>query len=178
MDIEKLRFPIGQFQKPEVLTEALLASFIFNIESFPGLLKKEVYHLADSQLDTAYRPGGWTIRQVVHHCADSHMNGIIRHKLTLAEDAPKIKPYPEHLFAELDDSRIFPVSPAISLLEGLHLKWAFLLKSISESDLERIYIHPEHGRKFSFGESIAIYAWHCRHHLAHITTLKTSMRWD
>jgi len=173
-----LQYPIGKFIKPGQVSSQLLDKLIVTIETFPDRLKKEVAHLNDSQLDTPYRPEGWTIRQVIHHCCDSHMNGFIRHKLTLVEHKPTIKPYPEALFAELTDSVAMPIEPALQLLEGLHKKWAVLMKSMKMEDLKRIYIHPEHGREFELGESIALYAWHSDHHLAHITSLKKSKGWS
>jgi hypothetical protein len=173
-----LQYPIGKFEKPTAFNPALLQNLISEIESFPLRLRKEVEHLSEVQLDTRYRPGGWTVRQVVHHCCDSHMNGITRHKLTLTEDRPTIKPYPEALFAEMADSKTLDISPALSLLDGIHQKWAVLLRSIDFENLNRIYIHPEHGREFELGESIALYAWHGNHHLAHITSLKKSKNWQ
>lgn len=176
-DLEQLKFPIGTFEKPELLTKELLASFISDIESFPQRLKNEVAHLNEEQLDTPYRPGGWSIRQVVHHCADSHMNSIIRFKLALTEEKPTIKPYLEDKWAELPDYEL-PLKPSLQLLEGLHFRWAVLLKSFNEADLERKFVHPEHGKEFQLDEIIGMYAWHCNHHLAHITELKKRMNWN
>jgi hypothetical protein len=176
-ELENLKFPIGKFQKPEKLTKEIIESFIQDIESFPSRLKKEVATLNNDQLDTPYRPQGWTIRQVVHHCADSHMNSIIRFKLALTEDKPTIKPYYEERWAELTDSKILPVEPSLKLLEGLHTRWTVLLKSLKEEDFQKTFIHPEHGREFRIDENIGVYAWHCNHHLAHITTLKKTKNW-
>ena len=175
-DLEQLKFPIGKFSKPDSFTKELLTLFISDIESFPQKLQQEVAHLNEQQLDTPYRPEGWTIRQVVHHCADSHMNSIIRFKLALTEEQPVIKPYLEDKWAELQDYKL-PIEPSLQLLEGLHFRWAILLKSFNEADLERKFIHPEHGKEFCLDEAIGMYAWHCNHHLAHITELKKREGW-
>ena len=176
-ELEKLKFPIGKFQKPEVLSKALLDTYINDLESFPSRLKEAVLKLNDSQLNSPYRPDGWTIRQVVHHCADSHMNSIIRFKLALTEDQPTIKPYYEERWAELSDSKSMPIEASLLLLDGLHKRWAILLRSLSENDLQKTFIHPEHGKVFRLDENIGVYAWHCNHHLAHITSLISSKNW-
>ena len=175
-DIEQLKFPIGKFSKPDSFTKELLALFISDIESFPQKLQQEVAHLNGQQLDTPYRPEGWTIRQVVHHCADSHMNSIIRFKLALTEEQPVIKPYFEDKWAELPDYKL-PIEPSLLLLEGLHFRWTILLKSFKEADLEKKFIHPEHSKEFRLNEAIGMYAWHCNHHLAHVTELKKREGW-
>lgn len=175
--LDSLRFPIGKFEVPQVLTQELIDGYIKDIETFPARLKQAVNGLNDSQLDTPYRPGGWTIRQVVNHCSDSHMNSIIRFKLALTEVEPIIKPYYEERWAELADSKTMPIAPALSLLEGLHQRWTVLLKSLTAEDLKKTFIHPEHGKRFRLDENIGVYAWHGNHHLAHITTLKKSMNW-
>ncbi len=173
-----LRYPIGKFTKPEVITEALLNQFISDIETFPLRIKNAVNDLSDEQLDTPYRPEGWTIRQVVNHCADSHMNSLMRLKLALTEETPTIKPYFEERWAELSDSKSMPVEPALKMLEGIHKRWVVLLKSLTEKDWERKFIHPQSGREFTIAVNTALYAWHCNHHLAHITTLKKSKDWN
>lgn len=177
MTVQQLRFPIGEYQKPEFLTKEIIQSYISDIENFPARLRKEVIHLTDEQLDTPYRPEGWTIRQVVNHCSDSHMNSLTRFKLALTEDKPTIKPYYEERWAELADSKTMPIEPALSMLDGIHIRWTVLLKSLTESEMKRGFIHPEHGREFRLDENIGVYAWHCNHHLAHITTLKKSKNW-
>jgi hypothetical protein len=177
MNIEQMKYPIGKFKMPDIVTSDIIEKFISVIESFPARLKAEVENLTDGQLDTPYRPDGWTIRQVVNHCADSHMNGLARHKLLLTEDKPVIKPYLENRWAELADSKSMPIEPALQILDGVHKRWTVLLKSLSQDDLKRIYIHPEHGKEFQLEESIALYAWHCSHHLAHITELKKRGNW-
>ncbi len=176
-ELEKLRFPIGKFIAPPTLDEQVLNLFIKDIESFPERLKKETIHLSDEQLNTPYRPQGWTIRQVVHHCADSHMNSLIRFKLALTEEKPTIKPYWEDRWAELADSKTMPIEPSLMLLQGLHQRWTVLLRSLGENDLHKSFIHPEHGKEFRLDANIGVYAWHCNHHLAHITELKKRKEW-
>jgi hypothetical protein len=169
-ELENLKYPIGNFESTETLNLALVQSCISEIESLPAKLKKEVEHFSDAQLDTPYRPGGWTIRQVVHHLADSHMNSLIRFKLALTEDNPVIKPYLEDKWAELADSKL-PVNISLQLLEGLHIRLFTLLKSLSPEELNRTYIHPESKKQWRLYDVIGLYAWHGNHHLAHITSL-------
>jgi len=177
MTLEELKYPIGKFEKPTTITKEILSKWIDAISSFPTKLKKEVDHLTDAQLDTQYRPGGWTIRQVVHHCADSHMNSLTRLKLALTEDQPTIKPYYEERWAELADSKNMPVAPALKMLEGIHERWTVLLNQLTEEQNQREFIHPEHGKTFRIDENIGVYAWHCNHHLAHITEAKKRNNW-
>lgn len=174
---EELRFPIGQFETPNDITGKMLSKWISDISTFPTRLKEAIASLTDIQLDTPYRPGGWTIRQVVHHCADSHMNSLTRFKLTLTENRPTIKPYDEARWAELPDSKNARIEPALNMLEGLHERWTLLLHKLTAKDLEKIFIHPEQGREYRISENIGLYAWHCNHHLAHITTLKEREGW-
>lgn len=176
-ELEALKFPIGKYIKPNTLTANITQAYISEIESFPKRLRAEVSHLKEEQLDTPYRPEGWTIRQVVHHCADSHMNSLIRFKLALTEEAPTIKPYYEERWAALADSKTMPIAPSLELLEGLHQRWTVLLKNLNETDLAKTFIHPEHGKSFRIDENIGVYAWHGNHHLAHITSLKSRMHW-
>ena len=178
MTIDELKFPIGQFICPEKITEALLVKYKNAIATFPERLKKEVLHLNDHQLNTPYRQDGWTIRQVVHHCADSHMNSLIRFKLALTEDNPTIRPYFEERWAELADSKTMPIESSLKMLEGIHERWTVLLNSLTQSDLARTFVHPQSGQQFQLAENIGIYAWHCDHHLAHVTTLKQRNGWD
>jgi hypothetical protein len=176
-ELEQLRFPIGPFKKPDVITKAYLEECIADIESFPERLQFEVAHLGKKQLDTPYRPDGWTVRQVIHHCADSHMNSLTRFKLALTEDNPTIKPYWEDRWAELADSKTMPIGPSLQLLEALHARWTVLLRSLTEQDLAKTFVHPEHGKVFRLDETIGNYAWHSNHHLAHITELKKRNSW-
>lgn len=174
---EKLRYPIGTFSAPEIYSKEYLAENIEAIASFPKKLKQAVFHLTDEQLDTSYRPNGWTIRQVIHHCADSHMNCYIRIKWALTEDQPLIKYYHEDLWSEIHDNLSMPIHSTLLLLEGLHYRLQYLLKGLSDSDLEKSFIHPEHGKTFKLKEIIGTYAWHGNHHLAHITELKKQKNW-
>jgi hypothetical protein len=174
---DKLRYPIGKFTAPEFYSTEYLSNRIQEIAEFPTLLKKEVSRLSDEQLDTPYREGGWTVRQVIHHFADSHMNCFIRLKWALTEETPTIKFYYEDRWGEMDDNAKMPIEPTLALLEGLHFRLAYLMNSLSESDLNRSFIHPEHNASFQIKEIIGTYAWHGLHHLAHITELKKRKCW-
>lgn len=169
------RYPIGKFQFDGEITNDLIMSWINEIEDLPGLLRKAVKDLEHEQLDTPYRSGGWTVRQVVHHLADSHMNSYVRFKLALTEQNPVIKPYDEGKWAELPDSTL-PIEISLSLLEALHTRWVKLLRNLTSADMERTFIHPDSG-EVSIGKNIGLYAWHGRHHLAHITSLCSRMGW-
>ena len=178
MDIEHLKYPIGKFNQPDTITASNIAQWIDDIAAFPARITKETIALTNAQLDTYYRPDGWTIRQVVHHCADSHMNSLIRFKLALTEDNPTIRPYFEERWAELADSKTMPIESSLKMLEGIHERWTVLLNSLTQSDLARTFVHPQSGQQFQLAENIGVYAWHCDHHLAHITTLKERNGWD
>ena len=175
--LEQLQYPIGKFIEPATLDQLFVESSIADIRSFPQSLEEAVAGLTDQQLDTPYRPGGWTVRQVVHHCADSHMNSLIRFKLALTESNPVIKPYFEDRWADLADTKIMPIEPALQLLKALHTKWVFLLNSLDSADLKRTYIHPEQNKEYRLDLVVGLYAWHCNHHLAHITCLKDRSGW-
>lgn len=177
MDLTELQYPIGKFEKPEEITREILNRYLNDISTFPSQLKKEVENLTDEQLDTVYRPDGWTIRQVVNHCADSHANSLTRFKLALTEEEPSIRPYFEDRWAELADSKNIPVEPALKMIEGIHERWIVLLKSLTDEQLSRTFIHPESGKTFRLDENIGIYAWHCNHHLKHIIDLKERNGW-
>lgn len=176
-DLELLKYPIGKFIAPEIYTDAYILEKINEIANFPEKIKSETLSLTNEQLETQYRPEGWTIRQVIHHCAESHMNCYIRIKWALTENNPIIKYYHEDLWSELNDSLTMPIAPSITLLEGLHYRLAYLMKSLSKIDLEKSFIHPEHGKEFKLKEIIGMYAWHGNHHLAHITELKKRNNW-
>ncbi len=177
MTIAQLKYPIGKFEKPTVITKDIVNKWISDIATFPKRLFSEVMTLTDEQLDTAYRPDGWTIRQVIHHCADSHMNSLTRLKLALTEDEPTIKPYFEERWAELADCKNMPIEPSLKMLEGIHERWTVILTHLTESDMKRTFIHPQNGSKFRLDENIGLYAWHCNHHLAHITETKKRNNW-
>lgn len=173
-ELEKLRYPIGRFAVPDLIDRQLLDDWIKTIADFPARLKFEVSDLTDSILEKQYRPDGWTIRQVVHHCADSHMNSFIRFKLALTEEDPTIKLYEEKLWAQLPDAKKNPIDSSLKLLEGLHERWAILLRSLTTEQLERAFIHPATKRFVSLKVNIGLYAWHCNHHLTHIVNAKNS----
>ena len=177
-DLDPLKFPIGKYIKPNILTKEIIDAYINDIASFPQRLKREVIGLSEEQLNTPYRPEGWTIRQVVHHCADSHMNSLIRFKLALTEDAPTIKPYYEERWAELLDTTSMPIQPSLKMIEGIHERWTVLLNNLTDEQYGRIFIHPEHGKTFRVDENIGVYAWHCNHHLAHITETIKRNDWN
>ncbi|OIK11801.1 metal-dependent hydrolase [Bacillus sp. MUM 116] len=164
-----IKYPIGKFQFNGEITNSITKDWINEIESLPRLLRDAVKDLDNEQLDTSYRSGGWTVRQVIHHLADSHMNAYVRFKLALTEEKPVIKPYDETKWAELSDYKL-PIDISLSLLEALHQRWTNLLRSLSPADMEKTFIHPDSG-EVSVGKNIGIYAWHGRHHLAHITSL-------
>lgn len=174
--LETLRYPIGRFQAPEPVAEADRRAWIRDLERLPALLRRAVEPLAPGQLDTPYRPGGWSVRQVVHHLADSHLNSFVRFKLALTEDRPTIKPYDEAAWAELPDVAATPVAVSLDLLEALHARWVHLLGALDERQLAREFLHPESGT-LRLDHTIGLYAWHGRHHLAHVTTLAEREGW-
>lgn len=171
-DIEQLKYPIGKFHEPKNTTRETIDQWIKTIENFPGKLNEQVRNLTEAELEKQYRPNGWTIKQVVNHCADSHMNSLTRFKLALTEDTPTIKPYLENKWAELYDSKEYPISDSLKIIEGVHARWAYLLKHLSEKELNREFIHPETNERISLKTNIGIYAWHCKHHLGHIKNAK------
>jgi hypothetical protein len=171
-DLEKLKYPIGKFQKPKNIDKFQIEDWIKIIKGFPDKVVNEVKNLTEKELEKQYRPDGWTITQVVNHCADSHMNSFIRFKLTLTEDTPTIKPYFENLWAELPDSKNFPIESSLEILKGLHERWVNLMENLSEIELEKEFLHPESKERISLKTNIGIYAWHCEHHLAHIVNAK------
>jgi len=168
INLEKLKFPIGKFQKPDIISQNDLETWIATIENFPGSIKTLTENLTIEQLNWNYRPNGWCIKQVVHHCADSHINSLVRFKLALTEDIPVIKPYEEQLWAELVDGISDDILPSIKIIEGVHARWTLLLKSFGEEKLKRQFTHPANNKTSCLDETIGMYAWHCNHHLAHI----------
>lgn len=177
MSHEKLKYPIGRFRQPAPITREIRDAAISDLTVFPDLLRRAVQGMTDVQLDTPYRPEGWTVRQVVHHCADSHMNAMIRIKLALTEDHPTVKPYAEPRWAELPDTAMMPVEAALVLLDGLHARWSFLLERLTDADLNRTFYHPANRATVTVDEAICQYAWHANHHLAHITSLAQRVGW-
>jgi uncharacterized damage-inducible protein DinB len=171
------RYPIGKFQYDDDPSRAAIDRSIATIASMPQSFRAAVAGLDDRQLDTPYREGGWTVRQVVHHVPDSHMNAYIRCKLALTEDKPTIKPYNEADWARLGDIATVPIDVSLTLLDTLHERFVALLRSMSDADFERCYIHPEHNRAVPLREVVALYAWHGRHHTAHIMSLRERNGW-
>jgi hypothetical protein len=167
-NLEKLRFPIGEFQKPDSISENDLETWIATIENFPSKIKTITQILSVEELNWIYRPKGWSIKQVVHHCADSHMNSLIRFKLALTEEVPTIKPYEEQLWAELADGNSNDILPSLQIIEGVHARWVLLLKSCEKKELKRQFFHPGNNKSSCLEETIGVYAWHCNHHFAHI----------
>jgi hypothetical protein len=172
----EMQYPIGKFDPPAFVTAEQRAQWIDEIAATPALFRKALEGLDDQKLDTPYRPDGWTVRQVVHQVVDSHINSYTRFRLALTEDSPTIKPYDPAKWAELHDARTAPAEVSLQLLELLHQRWVSLLRSFSDSDFARTFYHPEDGiRRLDI--TTGIYAWHGRHHAAHITGLRERMGW-
>jgi len=166
---DDLRYPIGRFEFDGEVSERQRREWIAAIAETPARLREAVKGLSEQQLDTPYRPGGWTLRQVVHHLPDSHLNSYVRYRLALTEDEPTIKPYAEARWAELADARTGPVEPSLALLEALHDRWVRLLNSLSPADWSRTFRHPERGIS-TLDRTLGLYAWHGRHHVAQIVS--------
>lgn len=175
--LEKLRYPIGKTQFPQTITKKDVTTWIRTLEEFPLKLQTLVAELSDNQLDTPYREGGWTIRQVIHHLADSHHHSYIRFKWTLTEDTPIIKAYYEDRWANLHDTKSAPILLSLNALESTHAKLVYLLKGLSENDLDQSFIHPETKEAVQLRKNIAIYAWHSNHHYAHIENVMLQKGW-
>ena len=174
--MEDLRYPIGRYTA-QPFSEKLREEWLIDIQFLPQHLENAVQNLDAAQLDTAYREGGWTVKQVVHHVADSHMNSLIRFKLGLTEDNPTIKPYDENEWVKLADTQNLPVNVSLTLLHALHIRLHELLKNMSRTDLDRTLFHPEHKKEFTLWVFLGLYALHGRHHTAHITSLRERMGW-
>jgi uncharacterized damage-inducible protein DinB len=174
-EIDDLRYPIGRFTPPAGNGAAIRTARIQNLRALPEQLRAAVSGMSEMQLDTPYRDGGWTVRQTVHHLADSHANSFIRFKLALTEDWPTIKPYDEAAWARLADSGV-PIDGSLAFIDALHQRWVALLESMSEEDFLKGYVHPENGRQ-NLARALAIYEWHGRHHTAHITGLRARKGW-
>ncbi|MGE5055192.1 MAG: YfiT family bacillithiol transferase [Acidobacteriota bacterium] len=171
-----LRYPVGKFEYSGPLSEARRSLLIQEIADTPVHLRSATTALSESQLDTPYRPGGWTVRQLVHHVPDSHMNSYVRFKLALTEDEPTIKTYAEERWAELADTKATPIEVSLTLLESLHDRWVRLLRSLTSEEWKRTFRHPDLG-PMNLEKTLALYAWHGRHHVAHITELRKRMSW-
>ena len=171
-----LRYPIGKLARKSVLTPEERTSAIDAIAATPAKLSDAVSRLSDAQLDTAYRPGGWTVRQLVHHVADSHINAYTRFRFALTEDNPTIKPYEEAIWADLPDARMLPPSVSLLLLQALHERWVALLRAVPPESFARPMQHPENG-SMTMDDLLTMYAWHGRHHTAHVTALRDRMGW-
>lgn len=172
-----LQYPVGKFQPKSEITNEERQQMIRQIMDAPSKMRAAVKGLSDKQLDTPYRAGGWTVRQVVHHVADSHMNAYVRFKLGMTEEHPTIKPYEQQIWAELPDARTASVDISLDLLESLHKRWVLFLKSMKPADFARTINHPESGVQ-NLDRVLQLYAWHGRHHTAHITSLRERMGWN
>ena len=170
------RYPIGPFVPPSAYSPELRADLIEKIASTPSRLSDAVRDLTDARLETPYRDGGWTVAQVVHHVADSHMNGFIRVKLALTEESPTIKPYDENAWARLADMRL-PVRVSLELRDGIHTRWVAVYRAMAEDQFARSFLHPEHGKRMTLDYHLQEYAWHSRHHVAHVTELRRRAGW-
>ena len=174
-DLDDLRYPVGRFSPPDSTLPGIRAAQIETLRMLPGVLRLAVSGLNDLQLDTPYREGGWTVRQVVHHVPDSHAMCYTRFKLALTEDWPTIKPYDEAAWANLADSRL-PIEVSLAMLEAVHERWVALLESMTEEDFQKGFTHPERGSQ-KLATTLALYDWHSRHHTAHITGLRARQGW-
>lgn len=178
IELEQLKYPIGRFEAPADISASALKGYINDIRYLPSLVEIVVQTLDAAQLATPYRPDGWTVVQVVHHLADSHMNALIRFKLALTEDNPTIKPYDEAAWAELPDVAKTPINMSLTLLHALHTRWVNLLESLTEEQWQRTFVHPESGKTFALKTVAANYSWHGKHHLAQIEKLKQKNNWQ
>ena len=173
---EDLRYPIGEFDRNFELSPTARAERIATVRELPKKMRDAVAGLSEEQIDAEYRPGGWTLRQTVHHLADSHSNSLTRFKLALTEDeSPTIRPYYEDRWAELGDSKL-PIDVSLNMIDGIHARWIALMESMSEEDFNKKFIHPETG-EWTLDSALALYAWHSRHHTAHIANLRERMGW-
>ena len=174
MTVPDPRYPIGRFAPPEPIDAATRAAAIDALVAHPAEIRAAVDGLSSAQLDTPYREGGWTVRQVVHHVPDSHLNAYVRLKLALTEDCPTIKPYDEEAWARLADSRSTPVEGSLQLLATVHDRWVRILRAMTDADFERRYVHPDSGQH-ALTHLVGLYAWHGAHHVAHVTSLRARL---
>ncbi|MDB5203653.1 MAG: putative metal-dependent hydrolase [Ferruginibacter sp.] len=174
--MEALQYPIGKYIE-QPFSDKQLKEWLLDIQTLPMQLEYAINNLDEAQLQTAYRPGGWTVHQLVHHVADSHMNAYIRFKLGLSEDNPTIKPYEEKDWAEMADTKNLPVNISVTLLYSLHLRWHELLKNVTEAQWQRTVFHPESKKQMTLWYLLGMYAWHGMHHVAHIRKLREREGW-
>ena len=175
--MDSLRYPVGKFSFDAPATPEKRADWTEAIRRAPADLRAAVTGLNDTQLDTPYREGGWTVRQVVHHIPDSHLNSYVRFRWTLTEDKPTIKAYDEKAWADLPDAKTAPVELSLALLGALHERWVALLSELTEEEYARVFVHPASGKEISLGRNLALYAWHGQHHIAQLTSLRERMDW-
>lgn len=176
MNLEKLKYPIGRFRSPDQFSQDAINKWIQEIEELPALLTETVKDLNDEQLDTPYREGGWTVRQIIHHIGDSHLNSYVRFKLALTENQPTIKPYDQKLWADLPDYSLYSIKDSLKFVDLLHKRWVIILKSLSKDQLNRGFLHPESGLNLLY-KTIGVYAWHGNHHLSQIKALIQRKVW-
>ncbi|MEE9364628.1 MAG: putative metal-dependent hydrolase [Cellulophaga sp.] len=177
MDLEALRYPIGHFQRPEIITETHISTWVTVLEELPKRLGNLVSELSTEQLNTPYRVGGWTVRQVVHHIGDSHHNSYTRFKWALSEDKPVIKAYNEKEWCNSVDAKIAPITLSLNYITALHARLVYMLKGFTEQDLEKAFLHPDGNEEVGLSENIGRYAWHSNHHFAHIENLLIREKW-
>jgi len=170
------RYPIGKFEQ-HPYSEQQKQAWLLDLQFLPEALERAINNLDEAQLDTPYRDGGWTVKQLVHHVADSHMNAYIRFKLGLTEDKPTIKPYEEQEWALLADNDIVPINVSLTLLYALHIRWVASIKNLTEEQWNRLVVHPAANREMSLWFLLGLYAWHSKHHTAHITALRENNHW-
>jgi hypothetical protein len=174
--MEKLKYPIGKYIE-QPFSDEKLKEWLLDIQSLPQQLEYAVTNLDEAQLDMPYREGGWTVKQVVHHVADSHMNAYIRFKLGLTEENPMVKAYAEKEWAEMIDTKLVPINVSVTLLYALHRRWYEILNNITGNEWNRTVVHSEHKKQMTLWYLLGMYAWHSRHHVAHITSLRDRMGW-
>lgn len=170
------RYPIGKYE-PKPFSEEQKQAWLLDLQFLPEALERAINNLDEAQLNTPYRDGGWTVKQLVHHVADSHMNAYIRFKLGLTEEKPTIKPYEEQDWALLADNNLVPINVSLTLLHALHLRWVATIKDLTEEQWNRLVVHPAANREMSIWFLLGLYAWHGNHHVAHITTLRENKQW-
>ena len=175
--MQDLKYPIGKYIA-QPFSDKLWKEWLSDIQFLPQHLENAILNLDQQQLQTPYREGGWTVHQLVHHVADSHMNAYIRFKLGLTEENPTIKPYNEAAWAEMIDTQTLPINLSLTILHALHTRWYLILKNMHREELERTVFHPEYKKEFTLWELLGLYAWHSKHHVAHITSLRERMKWD